>query len=305
MVKVSEKVLKAAKKVLLEKTCEWEKVNQGICSGVCLDLKGSLFQVEHHRGCHSWVSSAYYRIDADKNLAQSFLTLTCHSKKRSKVSAESTDAIILWMAKESPFSKFVLNRDDDESLLNGGAILLCGEDGLTHGQAMWVCKVLRYSTEGGQALETWFNLYKAGVNPMLALLVASYVRTVKGATFGFTGVERHTGVFDTWSGPPNPLKVLKGEFCNITQTTDQLFQPKLEDKTPKEPFTEDVVKKFLKPVMKSDGWGGEVRASDAEGSQFIENVLKWQAELEQKLDPNKSLPVSLPTKETVYLEIDM
>src|SRR5690606_33543132 len=111
-------------------------------------------------------------------------------------SVEAHEAIILWIASDDcPLSKYILNRDDKESLLNGGVIILCGEEGASVNEALWICKVLRYGVEGGQSLDVWYELVKAGVKPLLAHVVATYVRTIQGATFQYTGMYSHVSAF--------------------------------------------------------------------------------------------------------------
>lgn len=307
---VSTQVLVDAKKKLKNMNEEWDS---GICWGTCLDLKGKEV-VTPHVNCHSWVGYAYtgvchsyaWSTDYPKD-AKQFLVLSCHSKKRSKsvCSEEAMDAIILWMARESPFSEFVLNRDDDDSLLNGGIILLCGPGALTQAQSMWICKVLRYSTEGAKALDTWLTLYKGGVNPLLAVLVCSYVRTIKGATFGFTDQNGHSSVFSGYGvGEPDVPSLLEGKINpKATCTADVFHNTKAKNAKIGEPSPSVVIKGFCKPYQKDDGWGGKVIGEGADGSEFVKSVLEWQHEIEGvEASPP---PPPLPTSSTVYLELDL
>lgn len=315
---VSAEVLAAAKKKLNDLTAGW---TAGVCNGTCLDLDGKEM-IYPHTACHSWVGYAYAKVrsngerrydgiwstDYPKD-AKPFLVLSCHSKTRSEkiCSAEAVDAIILWMARESPFSKFVLNRDDEDSLLNGGIILLCGPSALTQAQAMWVCKVLRYSTEGGKALDTWLTLYKGGVDPLLAVLVCSYVRTIKGATFGFTGMDGHSTVFNPYGAGPDVASLLAGKLNPKALQTSDVFQngtaKAANSKIGKQSVPSAVIRSFCKPYQKDDGWGGKISGEGAEGPDFVKSVLAWQRENE----PSGAAPPtpSLPTNNTVYLELDM
>jgi hypothetical protein len=316
MTDVSDKVLAAAKKKLIEINEEWDS---GVCSGTCLDLDGEEF-VTPHTACHSWIGYAYTKVRRSKDErwsttswtttypkdAKPFLVLSCHSKKHSKsvCSEEAMDAIILWMARESPFSEFVLNRDDDDSLLNGGVILLCGPGALTQAQAMWICKVLRYSTEGAKALDTWLALYKGGVNPLLAVLVCSYVRTIKGATFGFTGVEGHSTVFDAYGGgEPDVASLLEGTINPAATDTASVFRTDVKakgGKIGKQATPSVVIKGFCKPYQKDDGWGGKIIGEGADGPEFVRRVLEWQHEVE-----GVTTPPTPPSKDTVFLDLDL
>jgi hypothetical protein len=315
MADVSDKVLAVAKKKLIEMNEKWV---WGMCSGTCLDLEGKEMIIPH-TACHSWVGFTYAKVRGagesmyssswkttyPKN-AKPFLVLSCHSKKRSKsvCSPEAMDAIILWMARESPFSEFVLNRDDDDSLLNGGIILLCGPGALTEAQSMWVCKVLRYSTEGAKALDTWLALYKGGVNPLLAVLVCSYVRTIKGTTFGYTGTEGHSAVFGEYGGEPDIASLLEGKINPDARQTADVFRNDTKAKNAKigkQALPSVVIKGFCTPYMGDDGWGGKVEAEGAEGPEFVKRVLEWQRDNE----PEAPTPPPLPTESTVYLELDL
>jgi hypothetical protein len=313
MTDVSPEALQRAKIKLKDLTKTWQT---GVCRGVCLYLDSSEMVVGHG-ACHSWVNQAYGRISGRgygyswtptyPKDAKPFLTLSCHSKEisKGKCSPEAVDAIILWMARESPFSKFVLNRDDEDSLLNGGVILLCGPGGLTPAQALWVCKVLRYSTEGAQALDIWLELYKGGVNPLLAVLVCSLVRTVKGATFGFTGYEGHSTVFINYGDrTPNVPSLISGTLNPKAECTADVFDnPKVKSKRGKlgkQRSVEATIKGFCKPLQIDDGWGGKVVSNGANGPEFIKRVLEWQHENEPEGATDR-----IPSRDTVYLDLDL
>ena len=306
---ISAETLSLAKKQLKDLNKDW---TNGVCRGVCLDLRGEEL-VQGHGACHSWVSTAYNHIYNLKNVdynrvwaskytnnAEQFLVLSCHSKKRSKqiCSAEAMDGIISWIAYESPFSKFVLNKNDKESLLNDGIILLCGPNAMPQAQAMWVCKVLRYSTEGGRALDTWLELYEGGVNPLLAVLVCSFIRTIKGATFGFTDTNGHSTVFNSYGNGPDLLSLLECRINSKAANTDSLFE---NSRTPlAERKIHKILKDFCKPELKDDGWGGKIVSEGVSGPDLVRQVLQWQDTLEKSLLPEPS-----PSPNTAYLDIDL
>ena len=170
-------VVETSKKWLKVNSADWEG---GVCRGDTVYTDTGLCVFEAHSACHSWVTYAFgkacfgkgggYYQNWDRKYvegARAFLTLSCHSKVRTahNCSDEASDFLIDWIANESPFSEFVLNRDDPDSLHEGGVILLCGPGGLTLSQTMWVCKVLRFTVEGGSASETFMALVKGGVDP--------------------------------------------------------------------------------------------------------------------------------------------
>lgn len=324
---VSAEVLTLAKQKLHDKTAAW---NGGVCSGMCIDLEGKETLGASHTACHSWVGYAYaYIKTGGKNLygtawdaaypkdAKNFLTLTCHSPRRSQniCDAEAVEGIIKWFAHESPWSEYFLNKDDEKSLLNDGAILFCGPDGLSHAEAMWICKVMRYSVEGSKSLESWLTLYKAGVNPVLAVLVCTYVQPVKGATFGYSGVDGHVSVFGQYNGPaPDLASIMEMKINKNAPTTGAVFAcggKPIPTKIHKGSPTE-IIKGFCKPVTKDDGWGGKVAGAGADINEFTQRVLAWQAELMGEAVPEPVVvekaakpAAKKPGKNTVFLEMDM
>lgn len=328
MVEVSDKVLDDAKKWLVEKSKTW---TTGVCLGQCVDMSGKYLAGKDYGACHAWLRTPFSALKKTRDKtnydwataddyaenAKPFLTMTCHSKKRSKniCSGEACDFLVLWMAKESPFSQFILNRDDDKSLTEGGVVILCGPGGVTHAQCMWICKVLRFITEGAKAADVFMTLVKGGVDPMLAVLVASYVRTMNGATFGYTGLEGHSSVFGAYEGTPAGVVygLLTRNFEPKSVNTRTVFSKPKNLKTGKTENPGTKIKGFCKPVTKSDGWGGMVKGDGADASELITRVLQWQAELVSVLpDYDGTLPPiiqpdppQMPNENTVYLELDL
>lgn len=326
MVDVSEKVLTEAKTKLADMTKTW---TGGVCQGCCMDLEGKVVQ-PGHTACHSWVGYQFgfittgerysYRWDTKyKKDAEPFLVLTCHSKKRSSASNEATDAIILWMASdESPFSQFILNRDDKESLTRDGAIILSGPGGASHSQVMWMCKVLRYTTEGSKALDVWHTLYKGGVNPVLAVLICTYISGIKGATFSAAAVSGHVSVFGGYGADPVDLPALmRFSFNDKADSTSSLFKlsetdrKALDPKFGKQKSADTKIKSFCKPFEKDDGWGGKIKGEGVDGPELVRRVLEWQEELGGwqgagfPVVPVVEAPPPLPTASTVYLDLDL
>lgn len=309
MVDVSQEVLNKAKKLLVKLSKSWKG---GVTMGRVMTLDGEVTHGVDYTACHAWLNHAFAGYRGDRwahgtkmDMDKTFLTLSCHSKGRSNgiCSEAAHEAIILWMASdECPLSKFILNRDDKDSLLNGGIIILSGEGGAGHNEAMWLCKVLRYGVEGGQALDVWHELYKAGVNGTLAVLVASHVRSYKGATFGYTGPEGHSTVFGGYgSGTVRAANLLRGKTNPKADNTSSIFS----DPSIKKGKTIGQInfQNFCKPVKKSDGWGGTVKGAGADKETFINQILELQRELEAELGV-ESAPKE-PNENTVYLDLDL
>lgn len=306
-VEITQEAYNIATKRLKDLAEDW---TSGVCEGDCLDIDGSSFQCWRHTACHSWVSSAFGHYGRKNTPSgNNFLILNCHTKKRSKhiCSAEANEGIIKWIARESVFSEHVVNRDDDESLLNHGIILLCGKDGLSHNEALWICKVLRHAQEGDKALETWLTLYNGGVNPYLAVFIMSLVRTRNGATFGFTGTQDHCGVFGSsyYGRQEYDLKALLDPTPNKkASATDYVLVPK-EDSVKTlakgQKITVQQIRSLFKETKKDDGWGKMVKASGLSDRELIEAVMKIQQEAEGV----EVAPPPPPGKDTVYLDLDM
>ncbi len=340
-IKIDTKVLDKIKADLTNLT---ETSFQGVCNGFTSTLDGK--QTRGHTACHSWISNVFYPMtetppgsysysykwDAPlKKDAKDFLVASCHSPENSNASKEATGAAILWLASDdSPFGQWVVNRDDPEHLKNSGLIVLCGPNGASHVQVMWMCKFLRYATEGAKSLDTWHTLYKAGVNPILAALVATYIGDKSASKFISAPVYAHCEVFGA-SGmrntEPNLKNVMDFTFNPDAADTFSLFSGKPEKIGKKGaaeagPFKFDKSKitDMTKTMVADDGWGGKITSNGVSADDLVKNVLAWQEELggwipgarfqsrtefqaEFAMDAQEVLP--LPTATTVYLDLDL
>lgn len=306
---VSPELLESSKEYLKEQSESW---TTAACLGKTVTLDGEDGPLPH-TACHAWVGYTFAVHCFNKGMynympwnqkyhknAVDFLTLNVMSKRRSKTvcTPEAVTFLSRWLAHESPFSEYVINRDDEESLEHGH-ILYCGPNGLNLTEAMWMCKVSRFCTEGGQAADTFMTLVKGGVDGMLAVYVASLVRSYKGASFGYTGVEHHSTVI--FPDNTSVLGYLKRDVNKTAGSTDALFGKSADKHTRASVAT---IRSFCKPFKKPDGWGGFVEGQGADRDTLVERVLEWQKELlGEKAD--KELALKKPTKDTVFLEMDM
>jgi hypothetical protein len=297
-------VLDGIKTKLVSLSKTWET---GVTRGQSFRLNGEYFAGRNYDACHAWVPSTYselcdingyswdrgfWSLPYGKN-AQNFLVASCHSKQRSKgiCSAKAHEEIILWLASDdNPMSEYIVNRDDKESLLNGGIIILCGPDGANMSETMWMCKVLRYAVESGQSLDVWLKLKNGGVDAMLALFVSTFIRSVKGATFKYTGSMSHVSVFGAddnrvyGEGTKEFGSLMTRKVNKKASCTAELFsKPKFKKSLSTEGSTLRI-EKFCKPVKVDDGWGGTVEGSAATANEFIENVVQWQKEIMLNLE---------------------
>lgn len=326
MTDVSDEVLTKIKAALTTKTDRWGVSQDGVCQGDVFDLDGNV-TAHGHSACHSWVSSAFRKATGRYNwggdiyaeAAKPFIIATCHTPKYSYASKEATEAAILWLADEakSPFAKFVLNRDDKTHLTTAGALIFGGPGGANHSQAMWMCKFLRYSTEGSKALDVWHILYRNGVNPLLAAYICTHISSYKGATFTASSVSAHVGVFRDEGGPyleevPVDLHgLMKFSFNKGADSTHNLFKDNdAKTKAKGKPLAR--IAELCKPYVKDDGWGGKITGKGCDEKQLVEGALKWQEEL-GGYDAGISscsevpviIPVAEPAKNTVFLDFDL
>ena len=275
---VSKEVLEKVKKALKTETEDWS--GDGVCNGNCYALDGELIGLGH-TACHSWVTHTFHRLCGHywspqyKKDAKPFLTASCFSTDGIYCSEEAAQFLVLWIARESLFSEYVLNRDDTDSLLKGGLILACGPGGLTPAEAMWVLKVFRLITEGGKGPDTFMELVKGGVDPMLALFTASNIRAVSSDLYNYTGPEGHSSVFTRGVSLKN--LVMKVHDKGSTETSALFYED--ERRVDGEPLSRTVVKGFCKPFIRDDGWGGKIAGSGVSGEDLIRQCLEWQKTL--------------------------
>lgn len=313
--KLSEKVFTSLKKSfegLTKAYLESTGASQ-VCYGAVYSANTGAHYSAGHFSCHSWLP----RVDTEDSL----VVLTCHNKERKNkmrgsVSDEAMDEILLWLAKESPYKDYILNADDDSLLEHGPMILMGGKEGLNRNETMWVCKVLRYATEGGSALNVWLELKKRGVDPLVALMSASFIREIsKDGKCTYTGAHTHSTVFlpiqryqngkyvqqdlPTFQELLNPVRNVKAD-----QTQGIFLQnPTIVVRKPND-YGYDYIpgvkrfKEFCVVQKMSDGWGGFKEVSGVHIDDLSATILKLCEE-------NTTLKSFEPTKDTVYLEIDV
>jgi hypothetical protein len=77
---------------------------------------------------------------------------------------------LLWCCKEAPFTHGVLNRDNDDELLNHACVMDTRDIG--RGGALWLCKAVRHFTEDAHVINTWEKLREHGLNGLQAFIGA-------------------------------------------------------------------------------------------------------------------------------------
>lgn len=285
---VSEKVLDKAKKWLLEKSKTWRTE----CTrGQAWSTDGKYLEGKGYNVCHAWVQQAHndlygtdrygdYNSKISKNEKEHFLVLTCHSKTRTKsnISSEAHDAFILWLAgPTSPFSKYILNRDDPESLCNGGAVILVGpQSGASLAEAMWICKVLRYPTENGCSLEVWYGLYRAGVDPILAIAVCGLYGKKKNDNYYVKdGGNGHCLVFNYYGYGIPVSCILSNKPPETNASNTRLVLGSREECKDWAALNKEL-DLLNKTTTVSDGWGGKQTFRGSYLGDIIKTVLETQ-----------------------------
>jgi hypothetical protein len=288
MLEITESVLQKAKNDLLDLNKKWRT---GLCYGSTIYTDGTDFGARAHGACHSWASNGFSNYGNPKN--KDFLVLNCHPNARVRTcDKESADALALWLARESPYSQYVLNRDDEESLLNGGMILYCsweGKDGLNDPQMLWLCKILRYAVEGSRSVDAWKALYDGGVDPLLAVLIATHHSYFDGASFGYGSVTTHVAVFNRQYDYEDNVENILNRKTTDSKHTYQLFGSTNKEKVGSK------IETFSTPVMKDDGWGGKVASAEASRELFVKRALEWEDSLRTKFN--------IPKESTAYLDV--
>jgi len=290
MFEVAPEVLQAAKKRLVELNSKW---GNGLCKGETVDLFGGRL-VAGWEACHAWVSSSFETLGRDKE----FLTLNCFNTEKSYCDKESQQAFALWMARESMYSKYVLNRGDTESLLTGGQILLCdGKHGMNKTEALWFCKAMRHCVEGSRCIDAWKVMYDAGVDPLLALAFSEHVASFDGAHFGNHSIPTHGQIFYR-NGEENMRKILLRDPYRKSTDTYAMF-----GSAHKPIGVYEKVKSFCSPVLKADGWGGIVPISATTKERLAEQALALEDEIRKAVKVPRTQ--EFPSSSTVYLEVDI
>lgn len=80
---------------------------------------------------------------------------------------------ILWMTTESPFSVFVLNKDNEKDLVEHGVIFDSAAAG--HKVSYFFAKALRFISEDTFRVKVWYDLTEKGVHPMTAFIACNLV----------------------------------------------------------------------------------------------------------------------------------
>ena len=316
---VSDEAITIAKDYLKLQVRSWEG---NIAKGSYMELGDNpTVRDNHYFACHAWVATAYRNMvgtntwcgkQGYSKSAENFLVLSCVSVKRVRThqDEEAFKRFVLWVARDTTLSKYVLNRDDEESLFEGGVILYCGPDGLSHAQAMWLCKALRLHIELGGTAKTWADLVDNGVHPMVAFFCCSSFSKKTGRdnyTFNLGWLD-HPDVVSR----SDVVGMVLGHLNKDTSETHNVFsRPKALSFADKRFDLVELRRKwigFSKPVKKPDGWGGFVETVEGLSTdKFIGTIREMNDEILQEASKYSTgeVVLPLPDRNTIFLEVDL
>lgn len=135
--------------------------------------------------------------------SQDVVVVNAHKSHWQNVNRE----FLLWATKESPFCHGVVNKDNDDELLNHAAVLdfnLIGKGG-----TLWVCKAVRHFEEDTFKLDFWNRLREQGLDGFQAFVGADILDPTGGARVGNT----HVSLFHYTK--PTQLRKWYDEIKNI------------------------------------------------------------------------------------------
>lgn len=297
-VEISYKVIADAKIKLAASAKSWAPQGASLCAGMCIDFQGNDISYAHG-ACHSWIVE-----NTD------LLVLNCFKQARNKCSPEAAEQFVRWfIADDNPFSKAILNRDDLDSILNGGFIIAqtksTGPNSLNSAAVLWLCKALRYMVESGKVVDCWKHLVDAGVAPFFALSIAEWFTEGNSKT-GWTWDNRvgHNSVF---LATPDIERLTKGnpDFGDGAKINGKDTSAMFGDKSGPYPVVGSIDaylsdKIGIKPVTTSvsDGWGETITKSNMPHEVLIEGALLTQARFTAPPAPKKKKGTKLVRKIT-------
>lgn len=150
---------------------------------------------------------------------------------------------LLWCVRESPFSHGVINRENEDEILNHASVF--DTEIIGKGGALWVCKAIRHFREDTWKLKTWNQLREYGLNGFQAFIGADILGP-DGKPSGRT----HVGLFGYNS--PTKLREVYDEIRGLDKITTNHAAREGKWDTP---LWGSLAGKKEK---KADGWGGYI-----------------------------------------------
>lgn len=118
----------------------------------------------------------------------------------------------LWACRESPFAHGVLNKDNEDELLNHASVF-DGEE-IGQGGCLWLGKALRYCVEDTFRVPVWYKLREEGLDGFQAFIGCS-ILDLAGQPTNWTS---HNSLFSY--GSPESLRKNYDEIRNIGRIDD-------------------------------------------------------------------------------------
>lgn len=169
-----------------------------------------------------------------------------------------------WVCREGPFSHGIINKDNEEQILNQGIII--DGDAVGRGGVLWLCKALRTTVEEPWRVKTWQTLVDGGLDGLQAFIGCS----ILSSTGEVQTAPTHCGLF-RYDHPNNIyafyqelVKERKRDDDNASRPTKYSYW-NMKNK--------DWGTLAFKTVKKSDGWGGFTEVKEpADPTEFIEKL---------------------------------
>jgi hypothetical protein len=169
--------------------------------------------------------------------------------------------LTLWIARESPYSRAVLNKDNTDEILNRGSLIDVEEVGV--GGALWLCKAWRHTIEDSWKPGFWNQLRAEGLDGLQAFIGADilddgglpYHGTTHVALFGYCNPTALRGFYE---------EIKKGEKNPTSQAARQKHEPNR--------FNWGSL--AGKKVKMADGWGGFTEVQKPGDAKIYAQALK-------------------------------
>lgn len=183
-----------------------------------------------------------------------------------------TEDFVRWVCRASPFSHGVLNKDNDDELLNHAVVVDLGQVGM--GGALWLAKALRYNSEDTWRPGVWNKLVEAGLDNLSSFVLCSML-----ANNGTVNAGGHNSLFYTMTKAEFRVALAefnKPELKNITSKATYPYKYDYYNVAQVEEYWWSV--KAGKPLKKPDGWGGYIEVpqpgSFADLVPVVNEILK-------------------------------
>lgn len=168
-----------------------------------------------------------------------------------------------WVCRESPFAHGIVNKDNEEQILNQGIII--DGDAVGRGGVLWLCKALRYTVEDTFRIKMWQQFIDGGLDGLQAFIGCSILTS----TGGVQTLATHCGLF-RYDHPNNIYAFYQELLKEKKRDNDDATRPAKYSNWSGQDWGTLKFKKVKKP----DGWGGFIEKEEpADPEEFI-NKLK-------------------------------